>query len=84
MAGGRYRARSGGERMIGAGQHIWVQMWGGESGREVIADGVLEPGADINLVFSDGPQLVARWSLTRITKEDASRLAAEKGVQKTL
>ena len=64
---------------IGAGQHVWVQMWGPEG--EIIADGVLEPGSNICLVFSDGPQPVAKWALTRITHEEAEALAAEKGVQ---
>jgi hypothetical protein len=69
---------------IGSGQHVWVQMWGGESGEEVIADGVLYPGEDVFLTFSDGPQLVAKWSLTRITKEHAERLAQEKGIKQEI
>lgn len=65
--------------MIGTGQHIWVQMWGPNG--EVIQDGVLEPGSDCNFVFTDGAQPVQRWALTRITQEEADRLAAEKGVK---
>jgi hypothetical protein len=66
--------------MIGSGQHVWIQMWGGESGDEVIQDGVLEPGADIALRFVE-PQIVTRFSLTRITHEQAEALAAELGVK---
>jgi len=59
--------------MIGSGQHVRIQMWNGE---EIVADGVLEPGADINLVFKDGPQTVTQFALTRITKDEADELAA--------
>lgn len=54
-------------------------MWGPDG--EVIADGVLEPGSDCYFAFTDGPQPVERWALTRITHEEAERLAAEKGIK---
>lgn len=68
--------------MIGSGQHVWVRMWGPND--EIIADGVLMPGEDIHLVFSDGPELVSRWALTRITRAEAERLAEEKGVKQEI
>ena len=71
--------------MIGAGQHIWVRMWNDlvEGDDAVSADGVLYPGQDIALRFTE-PQTVTHWSLVRITKEDAALLADEKGVKQEL
>lgn len=67
--------------MIGSGQYLRVQMWNGE---EVIQDGTLFPGESINLQFSDGPQLVSHFALTRMTRAEAEALADELGVTKEL
>lgn len=57
--------------MIGAGQHVRIQMWNGD---EVVQDGLLEPGCDISLRFSDGPQIVTAYALTRLTQYEADEL----------
>lgn len=48
--------------MIGAGQHVRIQMWNGD---------------DINLVFSDGPQTVTAFALTRLTQYEADEIFAD-------
>lgn len=60
--------------MIGSGQHVRLQMWGVDG--ETIQDGVLPPGMDTDLTFTDGAQVVARIALTRFTKEEADRMEA--------
>jgi hypothetical protein len=67
---------------IGAGQYVRVQMW--DEHGNVIQDGTLWPGANINLVFSEGPQSVARFALTRMTRAEFDELEAELGTVKEL
>lgn len=60
--------------MIGTGQHILVEMWNGD---ELIHRGVLPPGDNASLFFTDGPQPVSKFSLARITKAEADAIPAE-------
>jgi len=70
---------------IGSGQHIWIRMWNDDAGGDdaIIADGVLEPGADVHWQFEE-PQTVTRVSLQRISHREAEELAAEKGIKQQL
>lgn len=71
--------------MIGFGQHIRLRVWNDNAQGEdaIVADGVLEPSANIDFSFVE-PQTVTRVSLRRITSEEAEAPVSEKGVKQTL
>lgn len=60
--------------MIGSGQHILVEMWNGE---ELVHRGILPPGENASLWFTDGAQAVTKFALTRLTKAEADAIPQE-------